>query len=422
MAKEEIIRRAVEGVEAGQGLLRGRRVLARGRRPHRARLPRRGRREGRSRPAPPRSTSPTRSATPSPSQYAAAIRHLKQHVRGIDKVVHQRPLPQRPGPGRRQQPGRAAGRRPAGRMHHQRHRRAGRQLRPRRNRHGAQDPRATTSASTPASTRAGSCPTSRLVSHVTGMHVQRNKAIVGQNAFAHEAGIHQDGMLKDRTHLRDHEARGRRHAADRAGAGQAQRPARPASSASATWATTSTTSQLQTRLRGVQGAGRPQEGRSTTPTSRRWPRARSTAGPALWTLEAFTCNAGTGTIPSAAVVPVAPGRHASSATPRCGDGPVDAVFKAIERITGIEVKLTRLPRPQRDGGRGRPGRGPASRSSTTASSCRGRAVSTDIIEASALAFLQVINRIALRERYQIERVRPTEHVAGMAETSRAAVS
>src|SRR5205807_8860548 len=41
-------------------------------------------------------------------------------------------------------------------------------------------------------------PTSRLVSHVTGIAVQRNKAIVGQNAFAHEAGIHQDGMLKER--------------------------------------------------------------------------------------------------------------------------------------------------------------------------------------------------------------------------------
>ncbi|HEX3869268.1 MAG TPA: 2-isopropylmalate synthase, partial [Pirellulales bacterium] len=42
-------------------------------------------------------------------------------------------------------------------------------------------------------------PTSRLVSSITGMQVQRNKAIVGRNAFAHEAGIHQDGMLKERT-------------------------------------------------------------------------------------------------------------------------------------------------------------------------------------------------------------------------------
>jgi 2-isopropylmalate synthase len=41
--------------------------------------------------------------------------------------------------------------------------------------------------------------TSRLVSRLTGYPVQPNKAIVGRNAFAHEAGIHQDGVLKDRT-------------------------------------------------------------------------------------------------------------------------------------------------------------------------------------------------------------------------------
>jgi 2-isopropylmalate synthase len=38
---------------------------------------------------------------------------------------------------------------------------------------------------------------SRLVQRLTGYAVQRNKAVVGANAFAHEAGIHQDGMLKD---------------------------------------------------------------------------------------------------------------------------------------------------------------------------------------------------------------------------------
>jgi 2-isopropylmalate synthase len=41
--------------------------------------------------------------------------------------------------------------------------------------------------------------TSRLVSRLTGYQVQPNKAIVGRNAFAHESGIHQDGVLKDRT-------------------------------------------------------------------------------------------------------------------------------------------------------------------------------------------------------------------------------
>jgi len=40
--------------------------------------------------------------------------------------------------------------------------------------------------------------TSRLVSRITGMSVQPNKAIVGANAFAHESGIHQDGLLKEK--------------------------------------------------------------------------------------------------------------------------------------------------------------------------------------------------------------------------------
>lgn len=42
-------------------------------------------------------------------------------------------------------------------------------------------------------------PTSRLISSITGMMVQPNKAIVGDNAFAHESGIHQDGLLKEKT-------------------------------------------------------------------------------------------------------------------------------------------------------------------------------------------------------------------------------
>jgi 2-isopropylmalate synthase len=41
-------------------------------------------------------------------------------------------------------------------------------------------------------------PTSRLVSSITGIMLQPNKAIVGDNAFAHESGIHQDGLLKDK--------------------------------------------------------------------------------------------------------------------------------------------------------------------------------------------------------------------------------
>src|SRR5207248_1403831 len=59
---------------------------------------------------------------------------------------------------------------------------------------------------------------------------------------------------------------------------------------------------------------------------------------AMWALEAFTTNAGTGTIPMAAVVLWRQDgtiiREAAM-----GDGPIDALFTCIERITGIEVKV-----------------------------------------------------------------------------------
>ena len=42
-------------------------------------------------------------------------------------------------------------------------------------------------------------PASQLLTSIIGVGVQPNKAIVGRNAFAHEAGIHQDGFLKERT-------------------------------------------------------------------------------------------------------------------------------------------------------------------------------------------------------------------------------
>src|SRR5438034_727113 len=59
-------------------------------------------------------------------------------------------------------------------------------------------PRSSRSPSTGATTKE-IARTSRTVSRLTGYPVQPNKAIVGRNAFAHESGIHQDGVLKERT-------------------------------------------------------------------------------------------------------------------------------------------------------------------------------------------------------------------------------
>jgi hypothetical protein len=114
-----------------------------------------------------------------------------QHRQGDDFG----PLSQRPGVGGRQLVGGGQGGRSADRVHRQRHRRAGRQRGDGRNRDGAETRHDrmpyTTGVRTENIIRA-----SRLVSAITGMVVQPNKAIIGANAFAHESGIHQDGFLK----------------------------------------------------------------------------------------------------------------------------------------------------------------------------------------------------------------------------------
>jgi 2-isopropylmalate synthase len=236
--------------------------------------------------------------------------------------------------------------------------------------------------------------TSRLVSHVTGIQVQRNKAIVGQNAFAHEAGIHQDGMLKERstyeimnpedvglprTELVLGKHSGRHALRQRIG----------------DLGYHLSEEQLQKVFEGFKALADRKKVIYDADIEA-LAEAQLYAVPALWVLEAVTCNAGSGTIPSAAVALWhAEGRLVQDAI--IGDGPVDAVFKAIERATGIEVTLRDYR--VRSVTVGEDAQGEAHvEAEYEGRVLRGRAISTDIIEASALAFLQVINRIALRQQ------------------------
>jgi 2-isopropylmalate synthase len=129
-------------------------------------------------------------------------------------------------------------------------------------------------------------------------------------------------------------------------------------------------------------------------------------GPQLWTLHAFTCNAGSGTLPSAVVVLWhREGRILKDAA--LGDGPVDAVFKAIERITGIDVSLKDFRIRSVTVGEDAQGEAQVE-AEYRGKTVSGRAVSTDIIEAAAMAFLQVINRIALKQIDGEGRIHPAE--------------
>ncbi len=339
-----------------------------------------------------------------PSQYAAAIAHLKKHVRGIDRVVISVHCHDDLGLAvANSLAAIAEGARQAECTINGIGERAGNAsleeivmaVRTRADYFGV---------TTGINTRK-LYPTSRLVSHVTGIQVQRNKAIVGQNAFSHEAGIHQDGMLKERStyeimrpedvglpktelvlgkHSGRHALRQRvldlgYHLNEE----QLQR-------------VFDAFKVLADRKKVIYDAD-----------VEALAEAQIHSGPMLWTLEAVTCNAGSATIPSAVVALW----HQDGTILReasVGDGPVDAVFKAIERITGIELTLRDYR--VRSVSVGEDAMGEASvEAEFNGKVVSGRAVSTDIIEASALAFLQVINRIALRRQYLAERIKPTQN-------------
>jgi 2-isopropylmalate synthase len=240
-------------------------------------------------------------------------------------------------------------------------------------------------------------PTSRIVSRITGLVVQRNKAIVGQNAFAHEAGIHQDGMLKERrtyeimlpedVGIQQTELVLGKHSGRHALRQRIRDLGFHLNDA-----------QLQAVFDGFKGlADRKKEIYDADIEA--LAEAVLHNGPAVWTLEAVTCNAGSGTVPSAAIVLW----HKDGTLVRdanVGDGPIDAVFKTIERITGIDVKLREYQ--VRSVTVGEDAQGEAQiEAEHNGRILRGRAVSTDIIEASALAFLQCINRALIREQLRL---------------------
>ena len=248
-------------------------------------------------------------------------------------------------------------------------------------------------------------PLSRKLISLTGMQVQRNKAIVGQNAFAHEAGIHQDGMLKERSTyeimkpedvgiLRTELVLGKhsgRHALK-------QRIEDLGYHLDDT--------QLQRVFEQFKLlADRKKVIYDADIEALAENQIHAGTG-SVWTLEAFTCNAGTGTLPSAAVCLW----HSDGSLRRdaaVGDGPIDAVFTTIERITGLQLKLTDYR--VRSVTVGEDAQGEATvECEIDGKTLSGRAVSTDIIEASALAFLQVVNRIAMRQVNQ--RFKPTDNV------------
>jgi 2-isopropylmalate synthase len=235
-------------------------------------------------------------------------------------------------------------------------------------------------------------PTSRLVSSITGMHVPRNKAIVGENAFAHEAGIHQHGMLK---HASTYEIM----RPEDIGIGKSNLVLGKHSGRHAF------------RQRVEQLGFTPNEDalnqafeefKNLADRKKEMFDAdieaiimnAGTVPPGPWTMDELHISAGTAAIATGSVrLSHVDGHSVKEAA--TGDGPVEAAFKALERATGIEMKLTNFE--VRSVTIGEDAQGEVTVTvEYNGHSYRGNGISTDIVEAGARAYLEVINRLCRR--------------------------
>jgi 2-isopropylmalate synthase len=243
-------------------------------------------------------------------------------------------------------------------------------------------------------------PTSRLLTRITGMNVQRNKAIVGANAFAHESGIHQHGMLKHR------------------GTYEILRPE------SVGWARSqmvmgrhSGRAALDDRLRALGFALEEAQlnqvfARFKTLTEKKrevfdadlealalsLESGAQNAALGGWRLQRLQVSTGVGdgVLPTASVELLSPeGRRIAEAA--TGDGPVHALFAALSRATNVQIDLESYQVSSVTTGEDAQGQASLTarvRDEHGASDeVTGSGTSTDILEASALAWLDVANRL-----------------------------
>ncbi len=116
------------------------------------------------------------------------------------------------------------------------------------------------------------------------------------------------------------------------------------------------------------------------------------AVPELWTLESYRLNSATGQTPEVTLT-VCHGGRSMTETMASGDGPIDAVFLAIEKVTGFSVVCKDFHVHSVTVGKNAQGEVMV-QVEHEGQTYRGRGVSTDSVEASAKAFLSTINRIA----------------------------
>ncbi len=242
--------------------------------------------------------------------------------------------------------------------------------------------------------------TSRMLSHITGIHVQPNKAVVGENAFAHEAGIHQDGVLKEKLtyEIMRPEDVGRpsnklvlgKHSGRHALAARLKELGFDLTGAD-----------LDRAFKAFKSlADRKKEVYDEDLLALVAEEAGQTKG---YQLDYLHVISGTSVIPSATVRLRKDDQTFQDSG--VGDGPVDAVLAAIDAITGTKGRLQDYSLRAATSGKDALGE-VAMKVDFDGTVVAGRGSSTDVIEASARAYLSAINRLAQPAAARVKEIGP----------------
>jgi 2-isopropylmalate synthase len=247
--------------------------------------------------------------------------------------------------------------------------------------------------------------TSRLVSRLTGYPVQPNKAVVGRNAFAHESGIHQDGVLKERTTYEIMEA---------ASVGADDISSIVLGKHSGRHALKSALEELGFQVSGQtlntafkrfkELADKKKQVTAMDLEALVTDELRDAVR--AYSLEWFDVEASTRRPPHARVAIRTPDDELLEGD-FTGDGPVDAIFRAINAATRRDVRLREFRIDAVTGGQDALGEASVVLE-LSGQSAAGQGVSTDIIEAAALAYVRALSNVERRVLAAAEETREPE--------------
>ncbi|ANY68067.1 2-isopropylmalate synthase [Paenibacillus sp. BIHB 4019] len=231
--------------------------------------------------------------------------------------------------------------------------------------------------------------TSRLVSKLTGMVVPGNKAIVGANAFAHESGIHQDGMLKEKTtyEIISPDTIGLKESSLVLGKHSGRHAFREKLidmgyelDEEAVNVAFAKFKNLADRKKNV-----------TDEDIRAFLEEKLVDTPEVFTLETIQVSYGNQSTPSASVIIRQADGSVSEGTAE-GNGSVDAIYNAIDKVTSEAVELEDYSIKSVSQGKDALGEVHVVLNQNEVSA-QGRGLSTDILEASARAYIDALNRL-----------------------------